>query len=64
MSKKGTTSNPHAKEQLRCEVSNTLKGGYCENPGMQRTIDGLLCKAPRGWAALGWSKLLILVQSP
>ena len=45
MSNKGTTSNPHAKEQLRCEVSDTLKGGYCENPGTQRTIDGLLCKA-------------------
>ena len=45
MSNKGTTSNPHAKEQLRCEVSDTLKGGYCENPGTQRTMDGLLCKA-------------------
>jgi len=45
MSNKGTTSNPHAKEQLRCEVSDALKGGYCENPGTQRTIDGLLCKA-------------------
>ena len=45
MSNKGTTSNPHAKEQLRCEVSDTLKGGYCENPGTQRTIDGLLCEA-------------------
>jgi hypothetical protein len=44
MSNKGTTSNPHAKEQLRCEVSDTLKGGYCKNPGTQRTIDGLLCK--------------------
>ena len=39
-----TTSDPHAKEQLRCEVRHTLKGGYCENPGTQRTIDGLLCK--------------------
>jgi len=45
MSKKGITSNHHAKEQLRCEVSDTLKGGYCENPGTQRTIDGLLCEA-------------------
>ena len=34
----------HAKEQPRCEVSHTLPGGYCENPGTQRTIDGLLCK--------------------
>ena len=39
-----TTSNPHAKEQLRCEVSKTLKGEYCENPGTQRTIDGFLCE--------------------
>ena len=34
----------HAKESPRCEVSDTLTGGYCENPGMQRTIDGLLCE--------------------
>ena len=35
----------HAKERSpRCEVSDTLTGGYCENPGMQRTIDGLLCE--------------------
>jgi len=39
-----TTSDPHAKEQLRCEVSKNLKGGYCENPGTHRTIDGLLCE--------------------
>ena len=39
-----TTSDPRAKEQLRCEVSNTLKGGYCENPGTHRTIDRLLCE--------------------
>ena len=40
-----TTSNRHAKEQhIRCEVSKTLKGEYCENPGTQRTIDGLLCE--------------------
>src|SRR5215210_2780615 len=45
MSNKGTTSSPHAKEQLRCEANKTLKGGYCETPGTQRTIDGLLCKA-------------------
>jgi hypothetical protein len=41
---KRTTSTRHAKEQLRCEVSKTLKEGYCENPGTQRTIDGLLCE--------------------
>src|SRR5918998_2446019 len=39
-----TTSDPHAKEQLRCEVSKTLKGEYCENPGTERTMDGLLCE--------------------
>src|SRR5215208_7954935 len=39
-----TTSEPHAKEQLRCEVSKTLKEEYCENPGTHRTIDGLLCE--------------------
>ena len=32
----------HAKESPRCEVSHTLSGGYCEKPGTQRTIDGLL----------------------
>src|SRR5215207_4184819 len=45
MSKLTTSSNLHAKEQLRCEVSKkTLKEEYCENPGAQRTIDGLLCE--------------------
>ena len=39
-----TTSNRPAKEQPRCEVSHTLMGGYCEKPGTQRTIDGLLCE--------------------
>src|SRR5918998_3883366 len=39
-----TTSDPHAKQHVRCEVSKTLKGEYCENPGTQRTIDGLLCE--------------------
>ena len=34
----------HAKESPRCEVRDTLKGGYCEKPGTQRTIDGLLCE--------------------
>jgi hypothetical protein len=44
MDKKLTTSERHAKEQLRCEVNKTLEGGYCENPGTQRTTDGLLCE--------------------
>jgi hypothetical protein len=39
-----TTSARHHKENLRCEVSKTLKGDSCENPGIQRTIDGLLCE--------------------
>src|SRR5215216_5156466 len=38
------TFNRLAKEQTRCEVSHTLLGGYCEKPGTQRTIDGLLCE--------------------
>jgi hypothetical protein len=40
-----TTKYHHAKEQqLRCELSHTLKGGYCENPATQSTKDGLLCE--------------------
>jgi hypothetical protein len=38
------TSNRPAKESPRCEVGDTLAGGYCEKPGTQRTIDGLLCE--------------------
>ena len=38
------TFKSHAKEQTRCEVSHTLLRGYCEKPGTQRTIDGLLCE--------------------
>src|SRR5215212_566223 len=38
------TFDRHAKEQPRCEVRDALKGGYCEKPGTQRTIDGLLCE--------------------
>ena len=34
----------YAKESPRCEVSDTLSGGYCEKPATQRTIDGLLCE--------------------
>ncbi len=46
MDKKGTTSKWHAKEQLRCEVNKKtlVEGEYCENPGTQRTTDGLLCE--------------------
>src|SRR5215211_5432873 len=39
-----TPSNRPTKKQPRCEVSYTLTGGYCENPGTHRTIDGLLCE--------------------
>jgi hypothetical protein len=38
------TLNRHAKESPRCEVRETLTGGYCEKPGTQRTMDGLLCE--------------------
>jgi hypothetical protein len=38
------TFNRHAKESPRCEVSHTLTGEYCEKPGTQTTIDGLLCE--------------------
>jgi hypothetical protein len=41
---KRITSDGHAEEQLRCEASKTLKGDSCENPGTERTIDGLLCE--------------------
>ena len=45
------TFNRHAREGPRCEVSDTLTGGsltggYCEKPGTQRTIDGLLLCEP------------------
>jgi len=39
-----TTFNRYAKGQPRCEVSDTLTGGYCEKSGTQRTLDGLLCE--------------------
>ena len=39
-----TTFNRYAKEWPRCEASDTLMGSYCENPGTQRTMDGLLCE--------------------
>jgi hypothetical protein len=40
------TFNRHAKESPHCEVSDTLTRGYCEKPGTQRTIDGLLLCEP------------------
>ncbi len=41
-----TTKHHHAakEHQTRCEVSHTLKGGYCENPATQSTKHGLLCE--------------------
>jgi len=39
-----TTFNGHAKEKSRCEVRDIPSGGYCEKPGTQRTIAGLLCE--------------------
>src|SRR5215210_183017 len=41
---KETASKRQTKEQLLCEASDTLKGGCCQNPGTQRTMDGLLCE--------------------
>ena len=38
------TFNRHATEQPRCGVGDVLTGEYCENPGTQRTTDGLLCE--------------------
>jgi hypothetical protein len=38
------TSNHESKAQRRCELSYTLKGGYCEDLGTQSTKDGLLCE--------------------
>jgi hypothetical protein len=38
------TFKRHAKVSPRCEVRDTLTGGYCEKAGTQRTIDGLLCE--------------------
>ena len=39
------TFKRHAKESSpRCEVRETLTGGYCEKPGTQRTMEGLLCE--------------------
>ena len=40
------TFKRYAKVRARCEVSHTLSGGYCEKPGTQRTIDGLLLCEP------------------
>ena len=40
------TFKRHAKEGPRCEISDTPTGGYCEKPGTQRTIDGLLLCEP------------------
>jgi hypothetical protein len=44
MSKGTTSTNRNAREQPLCEVSDTLKGGYCQNAGTQKTMDGLLCE--------------------
>jgi hypothetical protein len=44
MSKGTTSTNRNTREQPLCEVSDTLKGGYCQNAGTQKTMDGLLCE--------------------
>jgi hypothetical protein len=66
-----TTSTKHhgAKEQPHCEASNTLKGGYCENPGTQRTMDGLLLLCEKHARQFGleeqiacWEALLLHIE--
>ena len=44
MARRQTSTKHHAakEHQTCCELVYTLKGGYCENPGTQRTMDGLL----------------------
>jgi hypothetical protein len=63
-----TPSNHHAKrEQPRCEVSHTLKGGYCEEPGTQSTKDGVLCEKHARQFGLGeqvacWEAILLHIE--
>ena len=57
----------HAKESPRCEVSDTLTGGYCEKPGTQRTTDGLLCEPHARQFALEeriacWEAILLHIE--
>jgi hypothetical protein len=44
--KTASTKHHHAakEHQTRCKGSETLKGGYCENPATQSTKHGLLCE--------------------
>ena len=61
------TFNRHAKESPRCEVTYTLSGGYCEKPGTQRTIDGLLCEQPARQLGLEeriacWEAILLHIE--
>jgi hypothetical protein len=44
MSKGTTSTNRNSREQPLCEVSDALKGEYCQNKGTQKTMDGLLCE--------------------
>ena len=44
MDNKETPSGWHANEHSHCEMSNTLKGGYCENLGTRKTMNVLLCE--------------------
>ena len=65
-----TTKHHHAKEQQpHCEASHTLRGGYCESPGTQRTMDGLLlvCEKHARQLALEeqiacWEAILLHIQ--
>jgi hypothetical protein len=44
MSKGTTFTNLHANEQPLCEVSDALKGEYCQNAATHRIMDQLLCE--------------------
>jgi hypothetical protein len=48
-------------------VHKSLKGGYCENPGTLRTIDGLLCEPHARYFGLEeqiacWEAILLHIE--
>ena len=64
-----TSTKRHAakEHQTRCEVSETLKGGYCENLGTQSTKHGLLCETHARQLALEeqvacWEAILLHIE--
>jgi hypothetical protein len=65
--KQTTSKHDPKEEQRRCEISKTLKGGSCQNPGTQRTTDGLLCKKHAGQLGLEeriacWEAILLHIE--